>query len=216
MNKQIDISKLSTEELEKALAEKKQAEKAAAEEQRKQYEGEKENIINSLGKKAEGISSQLNEFKVICFTDIEGFRQKMLAYGDIKNGKNNKGNFEIKNDNYKIIYSSQPKQEFDERSELAEEKLKKFLSSFVRKRDKQLYELIMSMLERNSKTGALDISNINRLYKMEDKFDDQDWRDALRLFKESYNITGTNIYVRVYKHNDRNGWDLINLNFSSI
>jgi hypothetical protein len=74
----------------------------------------------------------------------------------------------------------------------------------------------MGLLERNSITGDLDINNINRLYKMENDFDDPDWVEAIRLFKESYNPKGSVEYVRFYSRTDNNGWEQINLNFSSL
>jgi hypothetical protein len=139
----------------------------------------------------------------------------MLEYGDIRKGKDNKGSFEIKNEQFKIVVASQVKKSFDERSILAEEKLKEFLLIFVKKKNRSIYNLVMALLERNSITGDFDITNINRLYKMENDFDDPNWVEAIKLFKESFNATGTTIYVRFYERNANNGWGLINLNFSN-
>ena len=216
MSKPIDLSKVSTEDLKKALAEKNQSEKAAAEKKRKEYERDKEELINWMGKKAGEVSAALTEFKKTGFEKLESFRAVMLDYGAIRKGERNKGNFEIKNEDFKIIFSSQVKHAFDERSLMAEKKLKNWLEGFVKNRDKKLHKFIMGLMERNHKTGDLDIKNINRIYKMENDFEDQDWKDAIKLFKESYNPVGTTLYVRTYKRNERNGWDLIDLNYSSI
>lgn len=209
-------TELSVDELEQLLADKKKAAQEEQEQKKQQYENERTALIDLLGNEALVVNEQMAHFKGDSFSAMDAFRQLMLEYGDIKGGENNKGNFEIKNDNFKIEYSSQVKMAFDERSEAAEEKLKTFLGGFVKKRDKKLYDLIMGLLERNAKTGALDISNINRLYKLEDSFEDENWKDAIRLFKESYNPTETAKYIRFYKKADNGGWDLINLNFSSI
>jgi hypothetical protein len=208
--------KLSTEELKQLLAERQKEDVAEQAAKKAAYEKSKNALIQSIGIVGIDLFSQLAEAKTLFFQRMHTFKEEMLEYGDIKGGEKNKGNFEIKNEHFKIQYSSAVKKEFDERADLAEEKLKLFLNGFVKKRDKKLYGLIMGMLERNSVTGDLDINNINRLYKHENDFDDADWKDALRLFKEAYNPTTTSNYIRIYRRNENNGWDLVNLNFSSI
>lgn len=211
-----NLTALSTRDLEKALAVRKEQENAEREARRSEYETEKDALITTLGNTALGAANTLKKFKHDAMDQARGFRGKLLEYGQLRKGEANKGNFEIKNDNFKITFSSQVKKCFDERSELAEEKLKRFLGSFVKKRDKDLHDLVLSLLERNPKSGDLDISNIQRLYKLEDRFDNDDWREAIRLFKESYNPEGTAYYVRFFQKDADNAWQLINLNFSSL
>jgi hypothetical protein len=105
---------------------------------------------------------------------------------------------------------------FDERSRLAEAKLKEFLGGFVKRNNKNLHKLIMGMLERNSYTGDLDITNINRLYKLEKEFDDPNWKEAIVLFKESYQPSHTASYVRFYELNEAGRYENIGLQFSSM
>lgn len=211
-----NLNALTTRDLEKALAARKAQENAEREAKRSEYETEKDALITALGATALSTADTLKEFKHKAMDDVRGFRAKLLEYGQLRKGEANKGNFEIKNDSYKVTFSSQVRKCFDERSELAEEKLKKFLGSFVKKRDKDLHDLVLSLLERNPKSGDLDISNIQRLYKLEDRFDNDDWREAIRLFKESYNPEGTAYYVRFFTKDEDNAWQLINLNFSSL
>jgi hypothetical protein len=90
------------------------------------------------------------------------------------------------------------------------------LETTVKKRDLKLHKLILSLLERNHKTGDLDISNIQRLYQMENDFDDANWTEAIRLFKESYNAESTTIYLRVFEKQADSSWKLVNLNFASV
>lgn len=211
-----NLNALSIRELEKVLNERKTKENAEREARRNEYEIEKTELINTLGITALTTANALKVFKDDAMNNVRHFRTKLLEYGQLRKGEANKGNFEIKNDDFKITFSSQVRKCFDERSELAEEKLKNFLGSFVKKRDKDLHDLVLSLLERNPKTGDLDISNIQRLYKLEDRFDNDDWREAIRLFKESYNPEGTAYYLRFFKRDEDNAWKLINLNFSSL
>ncbi|SIT25475.1 Protein of unknown function [Chryseobacterium ureilyticum] len=70
----------------------------------------------------------------------------------------------------------------------------------------------MSLLER--KKGSLDILLVQKLYSMEDRFEDQNWKEGIRLLKESYSYNLSKDYVSFYKRDENNVWELINLNFS--
>jgi hypothetical protein len=213
--KETATAEMTTEQLEQLLNDRKQQEREAAAAARAEYEAIRNKNINTLAIHAVNLSKALAEFKASSAYALESFKNMMLEYGDIRKGKDNKGSFEIKNEQFKIVVASQVKKSFDERSILAEEKLKEFLLIFVKKKNRSIYNLVMALLERNSITGDFDITNINRLYKMENDFDDPNWVEAIKLFKESFNATGTTIYVRFYERNANNGWGLINLNFSN-
>lgn len=207
---------LSSKELEAMLKQAREAEKKEAEAKRAKYEEERDYLTTNLCLEANEAFLVMKALKCGAMLRLKEFREKMLEYGDLKGGEKNKGNFQIETEQFKIVFASQVKKTFDERSLLAEEHLKNFLNGFVKKRDQKLHKFIMGLLERNHKTGDLDIDNINRLYSMENDFDDADWKKAIQLFKESYNPTATSEYIRFYSKNDNGGWDLINLNFSSL
>jgi len=141
----------------------------------------------------------------------------MLEYGQIRGGENNKGSFEVKNEKYKIKFSSQVNKCFDERAELAEKKLKEFLASFVKKKDRSAYDLIITLLERNSKTGDFDFDLINRLYKMRDRFNNPLWVEALDMFMESYSPYGTAQYIQFFEKNPTNNcYEAVVLDFAKL
>lgn len=211
-----DLSQLSTKDLEALLKEKKARDQAERKAARAAYEKERDYMITALCFEANEAWGVLRELKCTAMLRLKEFREKLIEYGNLKGGENNKGNFQIENEAFKIAFSSQVKKTFDERSITAENHLKNFLNGFIKKRDKRLHKFIMGLMERNSKTGDLDIDKINRLYAMENDFEDADWKEAIRLFKESYNPTKTTEYIRFYKRNENNGWDAIDLNFSSL
>ena len=70
----------------------------------------------------------------------------------------------------------------------------------------------MSLLER--KKGDLDIQLVQKLYSMEDRFDDENWREGIRLLKESYSYNHSKDYLSFFKKGNNNEWEGINLNFS--
>ena len=86
----------------------------------------------------------------------------------------------------------------------------------MKKRDKQTFEIVSALLQRNEKNGDFDIGLINRLYKLEDKYDDENWKEGIRLFKQAYNPSGTAHYIRFYKKNENGAWDNVVLDFAKI
>lgn len=208
---------LSTQQLEALLKERKAAEKKEKEKKRKQYEQERSDLVDYLGEFALNIEKAMQELKKEAFTLLPQHRQMMLDYGHLRRGELNKGSFEISNDKYKVQFISQTVKRFDERAQLAEAHLKKFMESFVKKKSLETYELLKSVLERNPKTGDYDIDLINRLYTMEDRFDDADWKAALTLFKEAYKPTGKAQYVKFsVKNTANNSWEALVLDFAKL
>lgn len=210
------LADISIEEIEELLKEKQAAKLKAEQQKRTNYEKRKEEMINTLGGFAMSLQGQMRDLKLEAFKELMTFRQEMLDYGEIRGGERNKGSFQVRNEKYKIEFSSQVNKCFDERAELAEKKLKEFLATFVKKSNKNAYNIVMALLERNSKTGDFDINLINRLYKMENDFDNPLWKEAIALFKESYSPYGTAQYIKFSVKNSNGGYDAIVLDFAKI
>jgi len=211
------VADMSIEEIQELLAKKLAAENKAKKLKRENYELRKDEMINSLGGFAVNLRGQMLDLKCEAFTELAKFRLEMLEYGQIRGGENNKGSFEVKNEKYKIKFSSQVNKCFDERAELAEKKLKEFLASFVKKKDRSAYDLIITLLERNSKTGDFDFDLINRLYKMRDRFNNPLWVEALDMFMESYSPYGTAQYIQFFEKNPTNNcYEAVVLDFAKL
>lgn len=211
-----DLNSYTVEELQEMLAKKTEAQQKELNRKRRSYEHAREELLDRYGQEAESLYKRMLELKEEATNDLSGFRSLMLEYGDLRNGDKNKGNFEIKNERFKIVVSSQTLKTFDERAELAEAKIKEFLTGFVKKRDKEVFELVNALLERNETNGDFDIGLINRLYKMEDKYDDQNWIDGIRMFKEAYNPSGTAKYIRFFRKTSNGGWESLVLDFAKL
>lgn len=210
------LDQYSVEELKKLIADKEEEERKEKERKRKLYEDRKYKLVDYLLEDAKEVQTEVKDFKQTCFNLLREFYESMKQYGDVAEA--NKGNFSIKNANgdKKVEFCRQVISSFDERANIAEIKLKEFLLDFVKKKDQPIYELVMSLLERNSVTGDFDSRNIQKLYKIEDKFTDPRWKEAISLFKESFQESGTNFYVRFYEMDSTGKWQTIQLNFSAI
>lgn len=207
-------AQLTEEELEKLLAEKKKQKQVAEKKAREEYEKARDQLVNNLHETALQLNSKLGVFKDGCMKALTDFYARMQEYGDARGSK---GNFTLfSNDGeLKISYKVKQISSFDERADLAEEKLTNFLERFIKARNKKTYKLVMSLLERTN-AGDFDINLINRLYKMENDFDDPDWTEAIKLFKESYAPRGTASYVTFHRRDEQGKFQNLTLNFSSI
>ncbi|MPS73980.1 MAG: DUF3164 family protein [Chryseobacterium sp.] len=205
----IDITQLSTEELEKALETKKEAERVAREEKRQTYESLKYETIEELTPIAIEISLSLERFRDKAFTQLGTLYELLQDYS--QRHKDGKGSFTIENEDYKIRFKRQGKGSFDERSVQAE----KHIVDFINNRfggDEDTKDLIMLALERRN--GALDINQVQKLYSMEDRFNDENWKEGIKLLKESYSYNHSKDYINFSKKGRKNEWQSINLNFS--
>lgn len=200
---------LTTAELEAELNERRQQEATEREQKRHEYESLKSSVINELAPYADQLSTNLMSFKKKAFEELGTLFDLLKDYS--KRHHDGKGNFKIEDDRFKIQFKRQGKGSFDERSHQAEKHIIDFLSSKY-EGDIDTKDLIMSLLER--KNGALDILLVQKLYSMEDRFDDNNWREGIKLLKESYSFSLSKDYVSFFKKGDNNEWEGINLNFS--
>lgn len=212
----IALDELTEEQLQEMLDKKREKSRKEAEKKRQQYAKERNDIVMLLTTGAKQLSEMLASFKTDSFRELETFRQTMHEYANISS--DNKGNFTIMNDEgtRKIEYRIQHKHAFNELANNAALHLRKFMGSFMKSRNQEAFELISSLLEKNTK-GEYDIQLIQRLYKMEDRYTDTDWKEAIRLFKEAYQQQDSSSYVRYYERNASDGsWQMINLSFSKV
>lgn len=209
------VTEMSVEQLEKLLNQKKKQQQEDRLRKKAQYEQAKNELVIRLCGNAKGINELLREFKMQAFEDLGQFYDRMKEYGDVRGEK---GSFQLvsADDKLKVLFSRETRMGLDERAELAETKLKEFLSTTVKKRDKGLHDVILGLLERNGATNDFDVKLIGKLIKLEDNFDDESWKEAIRLFKESIRENGTADYVRLYERDSNEKWQLINLNMASV
>jgi hypothetical protein len=205
----------SVEELEAMLKEKRDAEKQEYAKKREAYENNRNNMVERLVSVAQALHDDMSMFKQRTIMELEDFRKEAEAYGEIRS--HSKGGFTLRNSDgsMKVMYERNVVSEYDERADMAEELLKDFLGDMVKKRDAAAYEVITGLLQRGSK-GEFNPAAISALLKMEDKFDDDRWTKAIKLFKESYNSRLVAMNVSFYIKNDMEKDEAIKLTFSSI
>ena len=209
--KQIDLSQLSPEELQAELDRRNADIIAGKQRQRKAYEDLKEQTIISLCTGALTINETLKAFKLKAFEDMQTIYEMLKEYSS--RHADGKGNFRIEHGNYRVSYKRQGKPTFDERSHQAEKHIIDFVNSKF-ENDVDTKDLVMSLLER--KKGELDINLVQKLYAMEDRFQDENWKRGIELLKESYSFSHSKDYIGFEVKNDKGEWLPISLQFSNI
>lgn len=212
MSNQLEVE-LTDEQLEQMLAERKAKKVAEEQEKRNAYETLKEQTIEELVTEALAVQQRLIEFKEKSFDSMKTQYDLLKEYSN--RSEDGKGNFRLvsKDGMKKIEFSRQDSGFFDERSEQAEKHIKEFVTKQFGS-DEATKDLITSLLER--KRGHLDIKMIQKLYSMEDRFDDENWRNGIKLLKESWQTGNTKFYINYYTKNTDDAWEHVNINFASV
>lgn len=210
------FEELTSDELKLLTKAKREAEAKQEATRKQKYVKLREEVIQMLISKSEEIEDDLKDFKKFAFVQLDDFYKKMIEYGEVS--ENNKGSFSLKSEdgNMKVEYAVQMTKEFNELADLASDHMRNFLSSYVKKKDLHTYELILGLLEKKGKNNSFDIALIGRLFQMEHKFTDPEWKKAIDLFREAYVETNSAKYIRFYKRNETGQWQNINLNLASV
>lgn len=206
---------ISDEQLEAILKERREKQRLASIEKKEVYERDRNALVVEIMSEAVDVSGTIIDFKQRSMKRLSLWLERLREYGE---GKDDQENFQLvsADGNFKILYTQSISMGFDERSKLAEEKLKAYLEDKVKKRDKDSYKLIISLLERNTVTQELDISNIQRLYKMEDEINDTNFSESMALFRESYVERASKNYARFYRKGESNEWIAVKLDFAAL
>lgn len=201
----------------KALLEELRAEeRQATRDRREAYESIRAQFMHDVKGHLLPLVENVREFRDWIEREAEGFYSIMREYGQLR--KEDQSSFTIVDGDMKIEVRSNKVKTFDERTDMAAERLMEYLKAYVAGSEKgyddPMYQLAMTLLERN-RQGDLDYKNISKLYEMEDRFDEE-YKSIMSLFRESHTVTktATNFY---FWQRDKNGvWRRIEPSFCRL
>ena len=201
----------------KALLEELRAEeRQATRDRREAYESIRAQFMHEVKGHLLPLVENVREFRDWIEREAEGFYAIMREYGQLR--KEDQSSFTIVDGDLKIEVRSNKVKTFDERADMAAERLMEYLKAYVAGSEKgyddPMYQLAMTLLERN-RQGDLDYKNISKLYEMEDRFDEE-YKSIMSLFRESHTVTktATNFY---FSQRDKNGvWRRIEPSFCRL
>lgn len=217
MTKKIDIDDLSTDQLAELLEKKRAAENAAANGKREAYESLRTDFVCRVRRELQIAMRIMGEFRDLVVKDSAAFYEIMKEYGCLRSEEQR--GYTVQFGNFKIEVKSNTVKGFDERADIAAERLIKFLRDWIKNRDKgeddPMYQLAMTMIERN-RYGQLDYKSVSKLYDLESKFNDPEYSEIMQLFKES-NVaekTATNFYF--WEKTDLGVWRKLEPSFNRM
>ena len=218
MNENLELVKnLTKEQRAELLAQLQNEVKNDRMAKRESYEGLRSQFMHDVFSKVEKVESEVSGFKKWLDGETSAFTKMMREYGAVKN--DGQQSYTITDGDLKLEVKFNKVKGFDERADLAAERLVDYLKRYMQASEKgvedPMYQMAMTLLERN-KTGDLDYKSISKLYELEDKFDSE-YVEIMHLFKEANVVqnTATNYYFS--KRNPETGvWHKIEPSFCRL
>jgi len=211
------LNGLSREERAALLAQLQAEEKNDRLAKRESYEALRAEFMHEVQVKVEGLSESVAGFKKWLDGETAAFTKVMREYGAVRN--EGQQSYTVTEGGFKLEIKFCKVKGFDERADLAAERLVDYLKRYMERSEKgmedPMYQMAMTLLERN-KMGDLDYKSISKLYELEDKFDGE-YADIMRLFKESNTVqtTATNYYFW-HRNKETGVWTRIEPSFCRL
>ena len=213
----VDVKSMSKEQKATLLAQLQQEEKDDRIKRRETYEALRGEFMHEVKEKVTGLVADVKGFRKWIEEETEAFTSVMKEYGQVKS--DDQCSYTITDGDFRLEVKSNKVKGFDERADMAAERLIDYLKRYMQQSDKgaddPMYQMAMTLLERN-KMGDLDYKSISKLYELEDKFDEE-YADIMRLFKEANVVqrNATNYYFS--QRNPENGvWTRIEPSFCRL
>ena len=205
METTVNIKNLSKEERAKLLAELQNEEKQSRIQRRETYESLRAELMHSVEERLQRVAA-----------DVQSFHQWLQGEVEGQLRKSDQRSYTITDGNFRLEVASNKVKGFDERADLAAERLIDYLKRYMQQSEKgaddPMYQMAMTLLERN-KAGDLDYKSISKLYELEDKFDSE-YAEIMRLFKEANVVQKNAINYYFSKRNpETNVWQRIEPSF---
>jgi hypothetical protein len=213
----MDLKGLSMEQLEELLRQKKEEDRRAALAKREAYEGIRADVLSRIEEKVRCTHTDVTVLYDFVVKETLAFYDVMKEYGQLR--KDDQVSFKIKSDTFCIEVKSYRVKKFDERADVAAERLIDFLREWAQKSergtDDLMYRLAMTLLERN-RYGDLDYKSISKLYDYEDRFGNEEYSAIMQLFRESNVVEGTATNFYFYERTELGVWRKIEVSFNRM
>lgn len=213
----LDVLKgLSPEEKKELLKQLQNEEKEDKRCRRDAYEGLRAQFMLDVKNKLFPVVADVKAFRDWLEGESNAFCDTMRDYGQLR--KSDQSSFTIVDGDMKLEVKSNKVKSFDERADLAAERLINYLKEYVGRTEKgvddPMYQLAMTLLERN-KQGDLDYKSISKLYELEPRFD-AEYAEIMGLFRESNVVYKTAVNYYFHKRDENGVWRRIEPSFCRL
>lgn len=217
MDKKKFLNSLSADERKALIAEMQQQEKEEKQNRRDAYEGLRSQFMIDVWRLLQPLVADVKAFRDRLEQDSRAFRDTMREYGQLRKG-DDQASYTIVDGDTKLEVRSNKVKSFDERADMAASRLVDYLKVYVSKTEKgvddPMYQLAMTLLERN-KQGDLDYKSISKLYELEPRFDSE-YKDIMDLFRESNVVYKTAVNYYFYQRDENGVWRRIEPSFCRL
>lgn len=215
MNNEL-LQGMTAQQKKELLAELKREERRERASRREAYEGIRAQFMQEVKGHLAPVVLDVCALKKWLDKECQAIKKLMCEYGQLRS--ESQGGFTMIEGNFKLEVKANKVKGFDERADLAAERLVDYLKRYVSKTEKgtedPMYQLAMTLLERN-KAGDLDYKSISKLYELEGRFDEE-YAEIMELFKES-NIVQKNAVNYYFYELDTNGvWRKVEPSFCRL
>ena len=217
MDTTVNIQNLSKEERAKLLAELQNEENQTRIARRETYEALRTEFMHNVDERLRQVVTDVRCFHDWLQGEVEGFVSIMKDYGQVRNSEQR--SYTVTDGDFRLEIASNKVKGFDERADLAAERLIDYLKRYMKKSEKgsddPMYQMAMTLLERN-KAGDLDYKSISKLYDLEAKFDGE-YSEIMNLFKEANVVQKNAVNYYFSKKNPKtNVWERIEPSFCRL
>ncbi|HCA23633.1 MAG TPA: sulfate transporter [Pseudomonas sp.] len=171
----------------------------------------RDNVARDLAAQAVAISESMAAFKAKALADIEDLISISLErYGVKLGGK--KGNVSITtyDGEFKIERALANRLSFTEEILAAKELIYACIRKWSAGADRHLMALVdRAFTGRNGEIRTNDVLDLMRL-----EIDDEDWKTAMEALRDSIQVNGKAVYIRVYRRIGDDRYEQINLNLA--
>lgn len=211
----MNISELSTDQIAEILAERQKKERKDRDKAAKKYVADRDKLIEELSNEAHELALAMGRFKTKVHACMDVQAKKLEQYGKLRG--NSKGGFAITDSDgqFRVVRRRDTDPVWDERAGKGVDLIKSFLGDTIKKRDMDLYEILIKFLEKND-NGDLEYAKVFSLMEHESKFDDPRWIEGLKLVKESFSISLKCFGYEFKRKNAQGKFETMVLNFSSL
>lgn len=213
----MDIKNYTEAEKERLLDELLADKKERDNKKRDAYEGIRAQMVEKVSERVKGVTEEVKGLFQFVTGETSAFYDIMKTYGQLR--RDGQLSYKIVEGNFCIEVKTNKVKKFDERANIAAARLIDFLQEYIasseRGTEDAMYQLAMTLLERNQH-GDLDYKSISKLYDLESKFNSTEYSDIMALFKESNVIEGTATNFYFSEKDNKGVWRKIEPNFNRM
>ncbi|RHW21906.1 sulfate transporter [Pseudomonas jilinensis] len=176
---------------------------------------ERDRLVRHWVDRASELSSELADFKVAAFGDIEAFVDLSAEqYGAKLGGK--KGNLSLLtfDGRYKIVRAINESVAFDERLQAARALIDECLRDWTQDARPEVVTLVNDAFRTDTK-GEIRTARVLALRRLE--IADERWQKAMQAIGDACQVVGSKSYIRVYERiGDSDQWRQISLDIAGV